>query len=121
METKTRIKELFRVIDKMDTPGFTAYLTDNVYFRFGNMPALEGRNNVSELIQGFYDSIKALSHDVDNIWESGEMVFCNGTVHYTRHDSTTLSVPFANIFKMVGDRVGEYLIYVDTSELYNQK
>lgn len=118
MEITNRIKHLFEIIDRKDTSGFIEFLTDDVHFRFGNMPAVHGNKEVGQMIQGFYDSIKSLSHDLDNIRESDGVVVCNGQVNYTRHDSSTLSVPFANIFKMDGNLIREYLIYADTSELY---
>jgi len=39
-------------------------------------------------------------------------------VTYTRHDSSTLTVPFANILRFEGDLIDEYLIFLDVSELY---
>jgi TRAP-type uncharacterized transport system substrate-binding protein len=45
-------------------------------------------------------------------------VICHGTVTYTRHDASTLTVPFANIFRTRDDLIDEYLIYVDASALY---
>ncbi len=115
---KKIIRELFNEIDNKDTGAFIDYLTDDVHFRFGNMPVVEGKKHVGLAVQGFYDSIQSLSHDIDNIWENKDVVVCNGTVTYTRHDSGKLSVPFANIFRMDGDRIREYLIYADISELY---
>jgi hypothetical protein len=55
---------------------------------------------------------------VAEIWKKEGVVICHGIVTYTRHDSSTLSVPFANIFRLDGDLIREYLIYVDVSELY---
>ncbi|MFO7924130.1 MAG: nuclear transport factor 2 family protein [Bacteroidales bacterium] len=118
MDINNKIKNLFKIIDRMDAASFSSFLTDDVKFRFGNMPAVEGKDNVVEAVSGFYGSIRSLSHDIDNIWENEGVVVCNGTVTYTRHDSSKLSVPFANIFKMKGDRIKEYLIYADISELY---
>ena len=46
--------------------------------------------------------------------------FATGRVTYTRHDDSTLQVPFSVILKMQGDLIDEYLIFVDTSELYKQ-
>ena len=118
MDTKNKIINLFKVIDGMDTFSFTSFLTDDVMFRFGNMPEVEGRDNVGQAVSGFYASIRSLSHDIDNIWENEGVVVCNGIVTYTRHNSSKLSVPFANIFKMKGDLIKEYLIYTDISELH---
>jgi hypothetical protein len=42
----------------------------------------------------------------------------HGEVTYTRHDGSRLSVPFANIFKLDGTRVREYLVFADVSPLW---
>jgi hypothetical protein len=118
MEIKSMMTGLFSDIDRKDTGSFLGYLTDDVLFRFGNMQEIRGKDNVAVAIQGFYDSIDSLSHKVDNIWDNDGIVVCNGTVTYTRHDSTILSVPFANIYRLSGDLISEYLIYADISELY---
>jgi hypothetical protein len=47
-----------------------------------------------------------------------DALVCHGTVTYTRHDSSTLTVPFANIFKVHGELIDEYLIFIDVSQLY---
>jgi hypothetical protein len=119
MEINNRIGDLFQVIDKKDIKAFSSFLDDNIIFRFGNMPVVNGKRSVTESVQGFYDSIRSLSHQVDNIWNDNNTVVCNGTVTYTRHDSGRLTVPFANIYKIGGDNlIKEYLIYADISGLY---
>ncbi len=44
----------------------------------------------------------------------------NGGVPYTRHDGSSLRVFFANTFKITYEKVNDYLIFVDTPELYKQ-
>jgi len=39
-------------------------------------------------------------------------------VTYTRHDGSVLTVPFANVFEMRGDKIAAYRIYVDNSLLF---
>lgn len=118
MKVKNRIPELFESIDNQDMDTFLGFLDEDVAFRFGNMPEVQGKENVREAIGGFYDSIQSLSHQVDEVFGKKKAIACNGTVTYTRHDSSKLSVPFANIFKLNGKLIGEYYIYVDISELY---
>jgi limonene-1,2-epoxide hydrolase len=118
MKLKERIPELFESIDNKDTRAFIEFLDEEVSFRFGNMPAIQGRDNVGTAIQGFFDSIAGLSHEIDEISGEEDILACNGTVTYTRLDTSKLSVPFANIFKLKADRIKEYNIYVDISELY---
>ena len=112
------IPELFKSIDNQDMDSFIGYLDKDVVFRFGNMPEVKGKENVRASVQGFYDSIKALSHQVNEILDKDDKLVCSGTVTYTRQDSSKLTVPFANIFKIDDGSIKEYLIYADISELY---
>ena len=109
---------LFQSIDSMDTQAFQGFLADDVRFRFGNADPVDGKAAVGEVVGGFLGSIKKIRHDLVSTWDEGDAVICHGTVTYTRHDATTLSVPFANVFGIRNDLIEEYLIFVDTSELY---
>ncbi len=114
------IKQLFQSIDNRDTDAFLTFLSDDVVFRFGNAEPVKGKENVGDVLRGFFESIQALEHDLHEIWEHPDTVICHGIVTYTRHDSSTLTVPFANIFGMDGSVIREYLIFVDVSGLYEQ-
>lgn len=109
---------LFEAIDRSDAEGFSVFLADDVTFRFGNAPAVHKKAQVKEVVGGFFASIKTLRHQIHDIWHVDNAVVCHGMVTYTRHDGTTLTVPFANIFKMDGDLIKDYLIFAETSELY---
>lgn len=111
------MKNLFQAIDHKDTETFTQFLSAQAKFRFGNAPVVEGRANIATVVGGFFASVKALSHCVTETWRTPTGVICQGMVTYTRHDNTTLTVPFCNIFKVNEDLIEEYLIYVDISEL----
>ena len=118
--TKTNwVKELFQSIDKQDIDVFLTYLADNVFFRFGNAEPIHGKNNAGNVVKGFFESIKAIQHDISETWSQDDTVICHGFVTYTRHDNSSLTVPFANIFKLDGQAITEYLIYVDISQLYS--
>lgn len=115
---KENIHEVFNAIDSFDSDKFVSYMTDDAAFRFGNMPAVEGKENIREFVAGFFKSIKGIKHDQMEIWEADGVKLMNGRVTYTRHDDSLLSVFFANTFKMKGDKIKDYFIFVDTSELY---
>ncbi len=112
------VKELFQNVDDKNTDAFVAFMSDNVLFRFGNAEAVQGKAAVDEGVRGFFDSIQSLRHEISDTWAQDDAVICQGTVTYTRHDTTTLTVPFANIFKLDAGLITDYLIYVDISELY---
>jgi hypothetical protein len=110
--------ELFRSIDAKDTRRFVAFLAADAQFRFGNAPPAVGTAAITALLDGFFASIKAISHEVAGTWAMPGHVMCHGRVTYTRHDGSTLNVPFANVFAMQGALVKDYLIFVDASRLY---
>lgn len=112
------IKELFQFIDKMDVDGASSFYSDSMKFTFGNMPTIEGKDNVKEMVSGFFGGIAAISHALVEQIEKDDTVILRGTVTYTRKDDSQLTVPFCNVFKMKNDKIQEYSTYVDTSELF---
>lgn len=112
------IAELFSAIDRKDADAFAGYVTEDARFAFGNLPAVAGRAAIRDFVAGFFASIRAVSHQVPDAWQAGDTVVCRGEVSYTRHDGSILTVPFANVFRMDGDKVRDYRIYMDASALY---
>lgn len=117
-ETGDRVAQLFQSIDNRDIDAFLAFLSADVLFRFGNAQPVKGKDGVRTAVNGFFESVKALRHELIGTWQKDDVTICHGMVTYTRHDSTTLRVPFANILKLDAGSIKEYLIYVDISGLY---
>lgn len=117
-ETRAWADDLFGCIDAMDTEAFLGFLHDDVLFQFGNIPTTRGKTAVRVAVQGFFDSIRSVRHRLIDLWNQGDSVICRGEVAYTRHNASTLCVPFANILRLESGLIAEYLIYVDISELY---
>lgn len=120
MLTKTdeTTKNLFNSIDRMDNEAFLDFLTDDVIFRFGNASAVTGKTATGAAVSGFFSSIKGIQHELISTWVEEGATICHGTVTYTRHDTTTLSIPFANILILENDLIKDYMIFADTSQLY---
>lgn len=118
MNLRAWIEALFAAIDRRDAEAFAGFLADDARFVFGNLPAVEGRAAIRDFVAGFFSSIRAVSHAVPDAWQADGTVVCRGQVTYTRHDGSTLTVPFANVFRMAGDKVCDYRIYMDASALY---
>jgi hypothetical protein len=112
------LKSLFAAIDSMDSSTFSEHLSEGCTFRFGNLPPVVGKQEVEEFVATFFDSIQAVKHEVLEDWSIPDGLICHGRVTYTRKDSKLVSAPFSNILKFKGDKINEYLIFVDVSELY---
>jgi hypothetical protein len=118
MTRKELIQRMFRDIDTRNAAAFVSYLSDDARFRFGNAEAVCGKNSVADMVGSFFQSIKALQHEVLEQWEQDNVVICHGRVTYTRMDSSSLTVPYAVILKFKAEMISEYYIFSDLSELY---
>lgn len=120
MDREQWIHDLFRCVDARDSDGWVEFLAPDACFRFGNAPSVEGKSAIREAVSTFFASISGLRHDLAEIWYHPDSVICRGEVTYTRLDGSTLAVPFVNVLKLDGTLIRDYLVYADTSELYNQ-
>ncbi len=111
---------LFAAIDRKDTDAFVGYLTDDAVFRFGSAPEVAGRDAVAAAVGGFFGSIAGLSHAVNKVFWDGASQVCEGKVTYERHDGSTLTVPFVDVFEYEGDLISQYKIYIDIGDLYEE-
>ncbi len=118
MSRQEWVKGLLKSIDEMDAEKFCGYLTENASFKFGNADAVIGRKNIKDAVAGFFTTINGMKHTISDIVESGQSLVCRGDVTYAKKDGSEVSVPFVNFFKMDGDLVSDYQIYIDISPLF---
>ncbi len=112
------LPDLFAAIDAKDVRGFLGFLTADASFRFGSAPAAEGIDAITAALDAFFGSIEGLSHRVDGVWAGPGTIACEGEVTYTRLDGRQVTVPFADVFDMDGDKIRAYKIYIDIAPLY---
>lgn len=113
-----KIETLFNEIDKMDADKFAAYLDEDVSFKFGNAPVVVGKSAVRDAVDGFFKSIKGITHEKLRMWIHPDSVLYQGIVTYTRHDNSMVTLPYLNVFFLNGEKIKEYLIYIDINPLY---
>ena len=113
-----RIESLFNDIDKMDADKFATYLDEDVSFRFGNAPVVVGKKAVRDAVDGFFKSIKGITHEKVRMWIHPDSVLYQGIVTYTRHDNSKVTLPYLNLFLLNGEKIKEYLIYIDINPLF---
>ena len=113
-----RIRGLFAAIDAMDVDRFLAFLTTDASFRFGSSPAATGHDAIRAAVGGFFETIGSLSHAISTAFAEDQTLVCEGEVTYTRHDGSTITLPFADVFEYEDDLIADYKIYMDIGPLY---
>ena len=110
--------ELMSSIDRKDAVAFGRFLHPDATFRFGNAAPVHGRDAIVHAVAGFFSALRSLHHRVEDRWMVGNTAILAGSVTYTRHDGSTLEVPFANVLGFEPDGVRDYRIFVDVSALF---
>ena len=113
-----RLRALFESIDRADAEGFSRFLSEDASFRFGSAPAVAGRAAIVTAVGEFFSTISACRHELANTIARGDTLVCEGTVTYTRHDNSTVTLPFVDIFEISNGLIDEYKIYIDAGPLY---
>jgi ketosteroid isomerase-like protein len=110
---------VFDLVDAMDAEGFGALFAPTGVFAFANWPEQTGPGAIAAVVAGFFGTIRALRHEVQEVWRMGETDICRLRVTYTRQDGGTLSLPCANIWRRGEDgRFDDYRIYIDLAPLF---
>jgi hypothetical protein len=117
MNAKLDLSEILASVDGKDADAFSSYFVDDGVFRFGSQEAVKGRQAVRDYVAGFFGTVAALEHKVSETWEGDGSLVCRGDATYTRHDGARVTVPFTNILKLEGNRIRDYLVYVDPTPL----
>ena len=78
------LDELFSAIDAKDTARFASFLTEDGEFRFGSAPAVTGRDAIIAAVDGFFETIDALSHSVTRVWRDEDSLACEGRKSLTK-------------------------------------
>ena len=113
------LHNLFEAIDNKDVDGFVAFLTADASFRFGSAPAAQGTDAIREAVDGFFGTIKGLSHTVTRSVAEDGVLICEGDVTYTRTDDSEITLPFVDVFEMSSEGlIAQYKIYMDIAPLY---
>lgn len=118
MNQDTFVTKLYQAVDAQDVSTLAGRMTEDGIFRFANIPAVQGRDNISAFLSGFYQTIKSIKHSGIESWSSDGVTFVTGNVTYVSPTDFILTVPFGVLLKFRGELISEWLIFVDNSELY---
>jgi ketosteroid isomerase-like protein len=115
-------QRLFATIDARDAAAFVGLLTADAQFRFGNAPTIIGSEAIGIAAAQFFAAIASCHHHLVRTvtGSGGAAIACEGVVTYTRHNGSDISVPFANVFELRGEKIAAYRIYIDNSPLFNE-
>ncbi len=104
-------------VDKKDTEYLATLLCERVRFRIGNHDEIVGLDKVIDANESFFKTIDSMSHTIEKVIIEGDHSVCHGRVDYKRLDGSRISSMFATVLKHDGDKISEYLVFADLSDL----
>jgi ketosteroid isomerase-like protein len=110
------IMDVFATMDAGDVDGMVAHMTDDVSTQFGNQPEVSGKTAFRALFTQVGQTILGLRHEVLDLFhavEDFDVWVVRLRVSYQRLDGRTVTLPCCNLFRMRGDLISEYRVYVD--------
>ncbi|EPJ49656.1 MAG: hypothetical protein OFPI_23700 [Osedax symbiont Rs2] len=111
------ISDLYTAVDNKDLNYLEQVIGDKVRFRIGNYPLIDNKVAVLDANRQFFSSIHSMSHRIDKISQSSNALWCNGSVDYVRLDGSKHSANFATQLTIEQQKIVDYLVYADLSEL----
>ncbi|HEL4101842.1 nuclear transport factor 2 family protein [Stenotrophomonas maltophilia] len=113
------VRSIYRDIDTREVGRLTAHLTDDCRFSFANHGTMIGRDSLEKFMIPFMSSLDGMVHEVDEVWDVDNEIMFRAKVSYTRKDGVVKSYPAAVFWKMRGEKVEDFSVYVDSSDLFN--
>jgi ketosteroid isomerase-like protein len=110
--------DLIRDIDSMDAAAFASHLSENCVLRYANNDEVVGRDAIERAIAAFYETIKALCHDVVEEWTVDDATIIQFEVTYTRLDDRKVTLPAVTIYRRGGELIDDYRIFIDLTPVY---
>jgi ketosteroid isomerase-like protein len=118
MKGYTFLEQLTPALDAKDTDAVLALLAEDCLFQAGNNAPLVGRMAIKDTLDYFFTAVKGIQHTITDAFESGDNAVYRGHVTYTRHDDSVLTIPVCDVFKIKNQKITEYTIYIDWSDLF---
>ncbi len=115
---KAYVAKLIAGIDSFDAATFAEFLTEDVHFRFGNAPALEGREAVQEAVAEFFGMIRSIRHEAVRTMLCDDVIIAEMECAYVDRWQRELVVPVCNLMTMRGELISDYRIFIDNSALF---
>ena len=115
------IRSLFAALDAGDLATVSSYLRDDVVVILSNQEPIHGAAAFAELYGQVAGMLAGLHHEIHDVWSAAEdptVLIAQMTVHYTRRDGKTVSLPCCNVFHFAENLVSGYQVFMDMTPVF---
>jgi SnoaL-like domain len=109
------VRAMCAQVDAGDAAGFASWFADGATYTFGNAEPLVGRNAIEAATAGAAGALPWVRHEVDQVAEVGDQLFCRFTINTESPDGAPLALPCVTVIWLDGDQVVDYRVHMDLS------
>ncbi|MEV1292685.1 nuclear transport factor 2 family protein [Pseudonocardia sp. NPDC049635] len=106
-----------RLLEAADTdiPAFFEFFTPETEFRMGNSEVVTGKDAIMAWVGRYLGSVAGMKHDILEEFYNDDTAALRVNVTYTMQSGASFTLPAVTRTRIDGDKVVEYLIYMDPS------
>ena len=106
-------------LDARDMAAYAEFLADDVSIQFGNTAPVQGKDAVTGMLGGYWQSFAGLEHDLINIYGTDQSFVLEALNHYARHDGKSVTVRAVAFTDVNEDGLVEAIrVYGDTTPVF---
>lgn len=113
-----RVKEIFANADRLDLEKYVSSFAEDASFQVGNNPPAVGREEIRKAGGKMFSALKAMRHDIVQIWLEEDAAIIEARVNYTRHDNQIIIVPCVTILRTDGELVKDGRVFMDATPVF---
>ena len=112
------VRDYWQSIDTLDMDRFLGYFAPDCTMGFGSYPLVQGLDGVRGMIAPVFAGVAGMRHQRLGLWVTDDATLARGEVTYTRHDQSTVTIPFMTYFVFAGERIRATHVYIDIAPLF---
>lgn len=112
------VQAAYAAVEKNDIETYVTYFTDDCTYKVGNFDAVVGHDGIRALATPLVDMFDSVTHEIKDLWEVNETVFCEMDITYNRKDGKVAVIPCVDIIHFSGDKVKELKAYLDPTPAF---
>jgi ketosteroid isomerase-like protein len=121
LAAERELRALFAALDRGDLRTVSSYLNDDVVVILSNQEPIRGATAFVELYEQVAGTLAGLRHEIHDVWHAAEdpaVWVVRMTVHYTRSDGKTVSLPCCNVLRFAKELVSDYQVFMDMTPVF---
>jgi hypothetical protein len=112
------VRDYWLSIDTLDLDKFLTFFTPDCTMGFGSYPLVYGLEGVRGMIAPVFAGVAGMRHQRLGLWVQEDVTLARGEVTYTRHDKSTVTIPFMTYFQFADRHIQWTHVYIDIAPLY---